>query len=362
MRWFNGLQRLPAARDLTRIALVYVGAAASGWIAAELNVPLPWMIGSILFTVAASLLFGRTKAPPITRPIGQVVIAGSVGLAFTPTAVATLGTMLWAMVAVALLTILAGLLVAAVLVRLSGTDAITASLSSVPMGPVESANLALGYGVAPAPVVFSQTIRILALILLIPPVMIALEPGITDPTAALREMPWTLPGAGLLVACSLVGFLIVRRLRLSNPFFLGSLGGAALAAALELPITAFPYPVLAGAQVLLGVWLGAVFDRAFFREAGRFVPAAIASTFLMILLCIFMGLAFVPLTGTRWTTMILATAPGSVTEMALTAKVLQEGIAVVTAFHVIRIFIILPLAPLIARIVARLTHWNRPAP
>ena len=31
--------------------------------------------------------------------------------------------------------------------------------------------------------------------------------------------------------------------------------------------------------------------------------------------------------------MILATAPGSVTETAFTAKILQEGIAVVTAFH-----------------------------
>jgi len=45
--------------------------------------------------------------------------------------------------------------------------------------------------------------------------------------------------------------------------------------------------------------------------------------------------------------------------MALTAKVLQEGIAVVTAFHLVRIFIILPFAPLIISVTARLARNGR---
>lgn len=348
----------PSARHIGYVILIYLGAGATGWVAAAANAPLPWMIGAILFAMTVSLTHGPVRVPVITRPMGQIIVAGSVGLSFTPAAVQALGNMLWAMVAAALLTIGAGLLVARVLMRLGGTDAITASLSSVPMGPVESVNLANRYGVAPGPVVFSQTVRIMAIILMIPPVLIALDPEVTDPSAALRSMPWTVHGGALLLASSLVGFAVIRRLRLSNPFFLGSLAGAALASALALPISAYPYPVLAGAQILLGVWLGAVFDRAFFREAGRFVPAALLSTLLMILLCLGLGLALAPLTGSHWTTMILGTAPGSVTEMALTAKLLHEGIAVVTAFHVIRIFIIMPSAPLIIRMVARLTHWH----
>ena len=55
-----------------------------------------------------------------------------------------------------------------------------------------------------------------------------------------------------------------------------------------------------------------------------------------------------------WQTMVLATAPGSVTEMALTAKILDEGVAVVTAYHVVRIFVIIPLAPLIFAVTARI--------
>jgi uncharacterized membrane protein AbrB (regulator of aidB expression) len=67
-----------------------------------------------------------------------------------------------------------------------------------------------------------------------------------------------------------------------------------------------------------------------------------------------MAFAVSALTGIDWQIMVLATAPGSVTEMALTAKILHQGVAIVTAFHVVRIFIILPAAPLIFAITARL--------
>lgn len=140
---------------------------------------------------------------------------------------------------------------------------------------------------------------------------------------------------------------MARLVRISNPFFVGPMAGAAIAAALTLPITAYPYIVLAGAQVLLGVWLGSAFDRTLLRRAGGFIAAAAVSTLLLIGLCLGVGAAIAWTTGQSLPVMILATAPGSVTEMSLTAKALQQGVAIVTAFHLTRIFIILPSAPLI---------------
>jgi uncharacterized protein len=57
-------------------------------------------------------------------------------------------------------------------------------------------------------------------------------------------------------------------------------------AAMGLPVTAVPSSMLAGAWVLLGVWLGSARDRDLFRRAGGFVSAALASTLLMIALCV----------------------------------------------------------------------------
>jgi membrane AbrB-like protein len=268
-------------------------------------------------------------------------------------------SLLLPMILVAIATIGLGFVVAAVLMRITKVDVITATLASIPMGPVESAILAVKHKVQPGPIVFSQTLRIILLVVLIPPAIVAMDGTIKDPIKVLSQTHWTQPGAVLLFLSGIIGAYAAHAVRLANPFFVGSLGGAALAAALSLPITAYPYPVLVLAQVVLGVWLGAVFDRDLLRSAKGFIPGAVLASILLILLCLGMGLLLSWMTGQTWQVMVLSTAPGSVTEMALTAKILQEGLAVVTAFHVVRIFIILPFASSIIAITANLANrWG----
>jgi len=53
---------------------------------------------------------------------------------------------------------------------------------------------------------------------------------------------------------------------------------------------------------------------------------------------------------------VLGTAPGGIAEMCITAKVLQLGVPLVTAFHVARVVVILlTTVPLFAR----LERWWR---
>ncbi|MGX0978770.1 membrane AbrB-like protein [Roseovarius sp. MBR-51] len=321
--------------------------------------PLPWMIGAMVFASTVRMAERPLHVPGETRQIGQVLVATSVGLSFTPEAVGAMVSLLIPMVGAAILTIGLGFVVAAFLMRATRVDVITAVLASIPMGPVESANLAVKHNVLPGPVVFAQTLRIMLLVILIPPAIVAFDGTVKDPVAALSRMDWTVSGAILLAVTGCVGALIARSVSLANPFFVGSLGGAAVAAALSLPITAYPYPLLVVAQVFLGVWLGAVFDRDLLRRARGFIPGAIAASLLLIALCIGMGVVLTWVTDQTWQVMLLATAPGSVTEMALTAKILEDGLAVVTAFHVVRIFIILPFASSIISVTVRLAdYWE----
>jgi uncharacterized membrane protein AbrB (regulator of aidB expression) len=57
-------------------------------------------------------------------------------------------------------------------------------------------------------------------------------------------------------------------------------------------------------------------------------------------------------------TLVLATAPGGIAEMSLTAKTLQLGVPVVTAFHVIRMVAILTLTPRIYRLISTWRGWR----
>src|SRR3546814_18115419 len=61
-----------------------------------------------------------------------------------------------------------GFLMSGVLRRMTGVDHATAFLASMPGGPVEMANLARQYGGDPGPVVFAQTLRISAIVILVP--------------------------------------------------------------------------------------------------------------------------------------------------------------------------------------------------
>ncbi|TQM92005.1 MAG: AbrB family transcriptional regulator [Roseinatronobacter sp.] len=332
---------------LAHIAAIMSGAVAFGFLAMWLNFPLPWMLGALVFSGTVRLLNFPVRVPVQTRQLGQILVASSVGLSFTPEALQLMGALAIPMVLAAILTIFLSFGVAGVLMRLTHVGPSTAILATLPMGPVESALLAKKHGTAPGPVVFAQTMRIVLLVILIPPLIVLLDGSVGDPVGVLRAAEWTVQGAGLLFAFGLAGALILRALKMSNPFFLGALGGAALAAVFGLPVSTYPYLVLAGAQIFLGIWLGAVIDRDLFRNARGFLPGSVLTSILMIILCAIMGMGLTWMTGQPWQVMVLSTAPGSVTEMALTAKILQEGLAVVTAFHIVRIFIILPFSGLI---------------
>jgi uncharacterized protein len=339
---------------LAKVILVYAGAIAAGYVVSWLRVPLPWMIGPMVFAGLVSALGPGVKVPVITRPMGQTVVAAAVGLSFTPAAVRAVAEQIVPMVAVAFLTIVAGFIVAGLLMRLTKIDVVSASLASVPGGPVEMAALASHYGVAPGPVAFAQTMRIALLVLIIPPVIVGISGGAADRLTALMGGELDLLGGGLLLAIAAAGGFAFRAVRISSPFFLGPLGFSAAAAALTLPVSMPPLVVLSSAQVLLGVWLGCMFDRDMLMRSRSFIPAALFSTLVLMVLSVAMALGISALTGIDWQVMVLAAAPGSVTEMALTAKILQQGVAMVTAFHVVRLFIILPTAPLIFAITARL--------
>ena len=344
---------------LAHIALIYAGAFAFGLVANAIKFPLPWMFGAMVFASSVRLFEHPVEIPVQMRQIGQVLVASSVGLSFTPEAVGAMGVLLVPMIAAAFATIALGFVVAASLMRMTGVDVVTAALAAIPMGPVESAVLAEKHGAPQGPVVFAQTLRIMILVTFIPPLIVALDGRVDDPVAVLRDMPWTTEGALLLASAGVAGAVIAGAVRLANPYFVGALGGAAVAAALSLPLTAYPYPVLVLAQVFLGVWLGAVFDRELIRRAKSFILGAVAASLLMIALCAAMGLGLAWLLEAPWQVMVLSTAPGSVTEMALTAKILQDGLAIVTAFHLVRIFIILPLAGTIIGMTVRVARrWG----
>jgi uncharacterized protein len=119
-------------------------------------------------------------------------------------------------------------------------------------------------------------------------------------------------------------------------------------------LSALPPVLSAAAQLVIGVSLGVRFNPAFVHTAPRWLASvAVASVFMMAVCAVF-GWVLARVTGLHPATLVLGTSPGGIAEMAITAKVLQLGVPLVTAFQVCRLVAVLVLAEPLYR------WWVRP--
>jgi membrane AbrB-like protein len=92
--------------------------------------------------------------------------------------------------------------------------------------------------------------------------------------------------------------------------------------------------------LLIGCALGGRFERSFLDRIPGFVAATLASILLAIGLAGSLGAGLAWIYGLPVPSAVLATAPGGIAEMCITAKVLQLGVPLVTAAHVTRVMVL----------------------
>ena len=342
-------------RDAVRIAGVYAAGICAGWLFARLGLPLPWMIGPLLST--ALLSFGgflQKPLPVATRPFGQAVVASTVGLSFTAEALRLVVSMMPVLVAMCAITAGLAFAMSVVQARMAGARLSRMLLATFPVAPVEAAILAEHFRIPAAPVVMAQTLRIAAVVVAVPLLLYAID-GRPETAGALPgHGDWNLPGLALLVPFAAIGGLLFRVAGWVNPFFLGPLAMISALTACGVPLSHYPPLVLGAAQVVLGGWLGSTFQPALFRGARRELAVSLFGTPVLLVLTCLGAVALSALTPLSWETVILGMAPGGVTEMALTAQYLHQNLSLVTAAHLVRIFLLMPLARPLMRLADRL--------
>ncbi|MDS9468819.1 AbrB family transcriptional regulator [Paracoccus sp. MBLB3053] len=343
-----------AAAALIRLVAIYALCACSGWLCARMGLPLPWMIGPLLTTAAMALSGMLPKALPVrTRPFGQAVVASTVGLSFTTEALHVVIATLPLLVGMATMTAVLALGLSVMQARIARVRLSRMALATFPVAPVEAAIIAESCGIPPAPVVMAQTLRIAAIVVTVPLLLYAID-GRPDALLPVRVADAGHPALlAVVVLLAASGGQIFRRLGWANPHFLGPLTLTAIVTASGIALPHYPPPVLAAAQILLGAWLGSTFQTHLFRGAWHEMVVSLIGTVLLLALTSGGALILARLSGLNWETAILGTAPGGVTEMALTAQYLRQDVALVTAAHVVRIFLLMPLARPLIRLLDR---------
>ncbi len=340
-------------KNLPRIGTCVAVASLGGAIATAMNLPLGWLIGSLLVTAALSMKGMSVKVVPYGRELSQGLVGIAAGERLSPEVAERLLGLLPIMLVATLATILVACLQSRLLARITGADPQTAFFSSLPGGVAEMTVLAERYGGDAGLVSVAQFLRILVVTLSVPQIVRFLhQPAAQAGASALVPQD---TGAALLLICAvgIIAGLLLSRLRVPNGWLLAGVLSGSFAGLTELQGVTVPWLALICAQVLIGLALGTRCKPSLLRSGRLFLPISVAATAVLI------GVAFLIAWGLdRWlglgqASLLLALAPGGIAEMSLVATSSHLDLVLVVAFHLIRVLLIIALSVPLYRIFSK---------
>lgn len=304
-------------------------------IAQFLGIPLPWTLGPLLIVACLRLLAVPVSSASPLRNFGQWVIGLTLGLYFTPQVIAVVANQWFAMLAGLFLALFLAFYGMFLLHHFARVDLKTAWFSSAIGGANEMAVLAERYGVRPDLVASAHTVRVIIVVLAVP---FACElfnvSGIDQSTLDIREFSFW--GLFLLAALSFAGGIFAHYFNIPNAWVLGPMFVAILLTINQFHFSIVPPELSKIAQLFIGWSLGDRFRPGFFKKAPKFLFYVVIFSFTALGLAFFYALVLHYFSDLPLSSLSVSVAPGGIAEMAITAKVLQLGVPLVTAFQVSR--------------------------
>ena len=313
-------------------------ALVGGALAHLLGIPLPWLIGAMV-AVAALGWWRETAVPEPVRPAGLLLLGLGLGQTFTAEVLLAVGAALPALLVAGLMGIVAGLAAGGLFVRLAGTDARTGYYCAVPGGILAMAVLAQRAGLSVPVVTLAQTLRLVAVIAIFPPLLTWAAPAVADSVFVIARPPVWWPGLLMLLAGALPVAFAARALGIANPWMLGPCALTIVLAGSGVLPSGVPMLLVDAAQVGMGAALGAKLTPRFLMGSRGIAVASFASGAVLSALLVLLALPVAWAAGLPVAAVILGMAPGGMPEMTVTAKALDLAVPLVLGFHLLRLLL-----------------------
>ena len=342
----------PLPPGLVRTGRTLAIGCGGGLVFAFFEVPLAWMLGAMVATTLGALQGQPLLVPPRLRMPMIAVLGAVLGASFTPS---TGGDLLhWWPTLVCLGVYALGLmaLLYVYLRRVVGFDPVTAYFSAAPGGLTEMVLAGAALGGDERSIALMHGGRVLLVALIVPlwfRYLTGIEPGEAVAVAGAGAPAVRPEDPALLLLCAALGLLLGKRLRLPAGHLVGPLILSALAHAGGLVRSAPPDSLAAVAQVVVGCAVGARFASVAPGRVLRILGASMLSTAIALGIASACAFGLATATGFGWHSVMLAFAPGGLSEMTLIALALGIEPAFVATHHLARICLLVIGAPLAAR-------------
>lgn len=341
--------------------LLVAGAALAGLLAQGAGLPAGWLVGPMLVAIVAALLWpGHPRMPRWGRLASLAVVGGVLAATFRPSVLPLVAANWLPVCLVVFGTLLLSLAAGMLLARIARLDRRTAALGSLPGAASGMLAMSGPLGADPRLVAVMQYTRVVVVVFSAALVSrLGLVPGTvpheistqslqaSSGGSTLVQNPWLVYTLTALVAG--LGAWAGTRLRLPAGALLGPLIVGVGLEELGVVNLAWQPGVPQAAFLVLGLWVGLLFDRSSIKAAGRLLPVVLASATALVVACAGLGWSLAALTDIDGLTAYLATTPGGIDSVAIMALGSGADAPLVLAVQMLRLFAVVLAGALLGR-------------
>jgi uncharacterized protein len=337
-------------------AVVITGSLAATLLLDVAGLPSPVLFGSLVGGMAYALTLKTPLAIPARAfNLGQGLVGVAIGAMVSLPALDRLSTDWASILAVTFGTLAISVLAGRALAFRRDVTPTTGAFAMVAGGASGITALAHELGADDRVVTIVQYLRVLLVLLAMPLVTtIVFDPPSGGGPVTGGEPTWIGTDVLYTLGSLAFGLSAARWLRIPAGSLLGPLMVAVALTVTDVlgPVQVPPALVNTG-YALIGVQVGLRFTRASLRSIARLLPTATLLIGVVIAACAAMGAVLSKVTGIDGLSAYLATTPGGLYAVLATAADSGADVTYVLAVQVIRVFVMLLAAPLLARLLTR---------
>lgn len=344
-----------APLELSKGILVTMSVAViGGFLFQLLHIPVPWLIGPMVTMIFANNLLKHNFVwHGSLRTAGLMIVGYTIGISLTKEALIDIAKQLPIMFSMTFSLVVLCVLIAWIVVKISGIDFETAILSSIPGGLSQILTLAEETkGINFSVVAVTQIIRVILIIISMP--LLVLLPmfqsdGENKSAIVIPEINEIgfFPNIIYFVLASIIFTYIGRKIKLPTPQLLGP-----ILATMTLQLFNVPGPELSGfminlGQFMIGIYVGLLLNTKTLPSRNKTIGLALISGVMLIFGAVLLSYLLVWLKDFSNATALLSLAPGGTDQMGIIAHEVNADLSTVSGYQLFRtlfIFFFVPVA------------------
>ena len=346
----------PGSRNFFVTLLI---ALLGGWLFKYLDMPAPYLLGSLVMTWALGRFVKPRHFKPTIPRWFQITIlvcmSVLIGGAFSPSIISLASQWAVTVISMIITTIIATFAGYSYLTRVRNYDHNLAVLCSLPGGQAEIVALSSGLVEKDYVVVFCHLVRV-TLVFCLTPLILAIvkgEQGIADSYVALDNLASlsNLPVQIIVqfIAIALIGYALSLLIKLPMPHLIGPMllsGGLHISGHVDIPRIS---ELVILAQITVAGAIGSRLSQVKVSELASYFSDALINSILVISIYCLAVYLLASFGYAEFIQMLLAYIPGGLYEVSLLALIFGYDLAFVALHHSVRFLLIFASLPFLIR-------------